>query len=532
MPFSIAQAGTSLVQVATDGTFVTLTLPTEVTLSSTLRPRFAILGRVVYMVNSPTINLAIDPDATVRFMCPLPPASAGRNAAGSSTGLTGAYITWYTNKIKDAKGNLVAESPRSPAGNSITLTSQNLSATFAPVSTQSGVNSRGVYRSTASGTIAFHLFDLDDNTVASWADGLSDAGLSLLAESGSLGSPPGSAPGTRMELIVSWKDRLWGKGADISQVDHVLYSENRKGYAWPAANDLSIPPVGQDAEGITAFVKRRNELGVARRNSFYKIIPTASSFEVMNVIEGKGLIAPDSVVVVNDIGYGLGLDGVYEWSVGGFRSVSNGKVRSWFTTDTYFNRSRFDRAFGGYNPATNSYELHLAAAASSSEDRWISYCLTNQQWYGPHQTAAFTPTARVLARDSNGIETPYIGASNGFLHTANSATRTDGPSSAIDMDIRLLLHANTPDIEKMFGQPSILTNIEASGSLTVTPTIGGMGATAESTLTHDLTLGREVLGYLANHSGRILRLTLQQNTNAVDTRIYGIEIPYFEWGKQ
>lgn len=532
MPFTLAQAGTSLVAVATDGTFSTLTLPSGVTLSSTLRPRFAILGRTVYLVNAPTINLAIDPDLSVRALCPVPPSSAPRLAAGSSTGLTGVRLVKVSHAIKNTEtGELYAESPLGPASNSVTLANQSLAGTNTPISPQASVNTRRIYATTIGGSVYFHWFDLDDNTVTAWEDNLADAGLSLDAnEVDDLGCPPGSAPGTRMELIVAWKDRLWGKSSDPTLCDHAIYSNNRQPWAWPEDNDFPIPPVGQDAEGITAYAPRRDELGVSRRNAVYKIVPSGTTFQVIQVKLGKGWIAPDSITVINDVAYGLGTDGVYQWTGDDFDCISDEKVRAWFTTDTYFNRAEFPNAFGNYNPATNSYELHLAAAGSTDINRWVSFCLTNRQWYGPHKTAAFTPTCRILGRDSNNTDVPYIGASNGFLHSMNHATRTDGQSSAIEFDARIILHANTPDIDKMWEQIDILSKVEASGTLTITPTVGGLDASASTALTHTLTTGREKLGYLG--VGRYAQLTFVQNTNAVDCTLHAIEVPYFEWGRK
>lgn len=531
MPFSIVQAGTGLKKLSTAGVATTLTLPAGVTLSAARRPRFAVLGRTVYIVNSPSVNIAVDPDFTVRVMCPLPPTFPGRLEAGSATGLTGVYRFWLSNKIVSAEdGNLLAESPLSPVSNSVTLANQSLKATFVGISPQGSVNARGVYRSLVGGTVPFHLFDLDDNTVQTWEDGLADAGLSLLAQGGELGCPPGSSPGTRMELICAWKDRLWGKSAEITAVDILAYSGNRKGWAWPSENELVIPPAGQDAEGITAFIPRRDELGVARRNAVYKIQTSGAGFSITQVVNGKGLIAPDSVAVINDVGYGLGVDGVYTLSASGFQSITDETVRPWFTTDTYFNRSRFAQAFGGYNPVTNSYDLHLAAAGSNVEDRWISYSLDNKVWLGPHKTGAFTPTCRILGRDSNNTDTPYIGASDGKVYGMNSATRTDGTNTAIDFDLRTIHSCNTPSIEKQFLQADVLAKVEAAGLLSITPTVGGLDASAQAAQTVDLTLGRQRTQRLGR--GRFLQLKWQQATNAQDVTLFGAEIPFFEIGRR
>ena len=92
MAFLVAQGGDTLYKVDPDtGTATALTLPTGVTLSATRKPRFAVLNQWVVLVNSPSRNLAIDPEGTVRVLVPRPPISPPHMAGGSGTGVTG---TW------------------------------------------------------------------------------------------------------------------------------------------------------------------------------------------------------------------------------------------------------------------------------------------------------------------------------------------------------------------------------------------------------------------------------------------------------
>ncbi len=92
MSFILVQGGTSLYKVdPTTGTATTLTLPTNVTLSTTRKPKFAVLNQWVAMTNSPSRNLVIDPEGVVRVMVPRAPIAPPNVAVGSGTGLTGAY---------------------------------------------------------------------------------------------------------------------------------------------------------------------------------------------------------------------------------------------------------------------------------------------------------------------------------------------------------------------------------------------------------------------------------------------------------
>jgi hypothetical protein len=534
MAWYLVQAGAKLYAMATDGSSTEITLPSGVVLDTTRRLRAAILNRTLVVVNAPNRSLGIDPDGTCRSLVPAAPVFAPTLAVGVGTGLTGTYQVKYSNIIKNEYGAVVAESPLSPEAEISGLTNDSIAVSNIALSPDlsPGVGRR-LYRTAAGGDVFFEWIDLDDNVQTTIDNGMDDAALAIAATLNSdLGLPPGSSGASRMKNIVAWKDRLFGVSDDASEVDNARYTASLQPWAWPAGNSFPIPKVGADASGIVAFIPRRDDLGIAKRSSVHKIIgEDDDTLQRLIVTENAGLVAPDSVAVIRNIGYGLGADGIYTYSDDGFKNISINKVHAWFTSDTYFNRAMFPDAIGRWNPVTDSYELHLAAAGSSVLDRWISFDIKNQVFLGPHKTDLFTPTAASGdALDGSGNPIAVVGGNNGFIYTMNRTTRTDGASTAIDFDMRSIHAANTPDIEKVFEQMDVLTKVEVSGTLTITPTVGGLNASAGASFPVDLTLGRERTVILG--AGRILQLRWQQATAGVDTMIYGGEIPYFELGRK
>src|SRR3990167_1432329 len=204
MAFFYLQGATSLQRMRVDGTNIaTLTLPTGCVLSSSRRPRFAIMGKYVMMVNSPSWNLLIDPsdDDAVYSMSPAPPALAPTLAAGTSTGLTGAYKVRVTFGVKNTKGVLLSESPLSPEPAAFTLANQSLSVTAIPTAQEPGINVRRLYRTLSGGSTYFHWADLDGNTATSVDRGISDATIASSPVPLNLGNPPGTfGIGSRLEL--------------------------------------------------------------------------------------------------------------------------------------------------------------------------------------------------------------------------------------------------------------------------------------------------------------------------------------------
>jgi hypothetical protein len=533
MPYAIVRAATSLQIVQPDGTLTTLTLPSGVTLDSSRPARFAILGRHILMVNSPSINLHIDTsDFTVRPMSLKPPVESPVLSAGTGgTGLTGNYRGGVSFAIKNPDdGTILNESPMSPISIVQALSNESLRWSGIPISEQAAVNTRRLYRTAAGGSVLFHEADIDDNTTTSIETQLADAGLSLLPEDQELGTPPGTIPGTFLKIIVSWGGRLWAVSDWLGRRDTVLYTEDGQFYAW--GNEFPIAPVGFDNVGVTGFVPRRDELIILKQAHIAKIKGDSdANFEVIDMAVGPGCVAPDSVVVVRDVGYFLGKDGVYSVGPQGVQLISRDKVHPWFTTDTVFNRSEFPNAKGGYNPITDTYDLHLAAANQTTLNRWVSYDIRRGEWLGPHLTGKFTPSHRALLYDSNSLERPTIAGADGHLYEMNQSGASDGGDTAIAIDwLTKYFSAGAPDIYHHWGDGALLLKKQNAGSLTLTPAVGDIGVAPATARTVAMSRYRVRVGRFGD--GNLLQIRFQHSTDAEDVELYGLEIPYFEIGRR
>ena len=529
MAFTLVQAGATLKLVDTAGTpSAALTLPTNIGLStaSSRTPRFAIFGKYVVIVNSPNRPLTVDGNGDVRVLSPRPPGSVPVVSAQSGGALSGSYKVKQTFRIKDTAGNIIAESDFGPESAAQAVTAQYLRAASLDLSPDS-VSSSMLYRTTTGGVVYFPWVELNGNTQTSIQDDLSDAGLSLVAA-----APLGSAPD--LVTIASWRGRLWG--GDRVDIDHLRYCEVERMSAWPRSNDILIPPQGADTTGIRALAPRREALGIGRRNHLFQVTGTSSSdFRSIKVTENVGIESQESVVVYRDTAYFLWKDGVYGWDSGGIKCLSDGdagrgNVRSWFTTDSYFNRDEFDIAVGQIDPVRNKYRLLLAAAGQATLNRWVEFDLNTRTWWGPHQTAAFTPVSAIVVPTANDVLEPMLGSSTGFLWE-EQATRTDDTATAIDFDVDTKYHsADTPDIQKYWDNPSVFTIAQSAGTLTMTPSLGEIDDRADTPMSVDLTKTRQQLRRLG--LGKHVRFNLRENTAGQDVVITGYELPYFEIGRR
>ncbi len=534
MAYYIVSFGSSLYQVSTSGSRTAITLPTGVTLDTAKVARMAVIGRNIVVVNQPSRGLFIDPDSNCYPMGLTPPTSAPVLSAGAAGTLSGTFRAKFSFLIKDADGNVLNESPLSPASAQQTITSKYLTAAVER-SVDSGVTHRRLYRTVNNGAVYFPWFDIEGNTLTSVSDDLSDTLLDDIAAPTEIGAPPGTMAGTFLSLIAEWKGRLWGVGN--IDVDTLVFGDAGSVYAWPEDYNLPISPIGADQYGITGLIPRRDELGICKRQIIWKVVgEDPDSFEPIKVVEGKGVYGTDTIRVIRDVGYFLGEDGVYTWGPDGVKSISDDKVRAWFTTDDYFNRSKFPDAFAKYNSRYHSYELHLAAAGSSAIDRWVSYDIGSGEWFGPHKTDAFTPTFAGEILDGNGVMFPVTLGSDGFIYLGNQTAFAD-QGVAIAMSAVTKCHsADTPDITKLFKEMAVVNKVQTTdGAATVIAAVGdvsegALNPRATKTFYPQLRDARQRFPIIG--PGRAVQLTFAEATLNQGFEIHGYEIPFHELGRR
>lgn len=520
MAFTLVQAGGNLYSMSDTGAVSSaLVLPTNVKLATNLVPRFAKFKEYAVVVNTPSRPISVDVNGTVRVLTPAAPGSQIILSTGGAGTLSGTYLALQTYQIQDSLGNIIAESDYGPTmTNSFTVASANLKATF-PVCPDA-VSGTQLYR-TATGPTAsyFPWAFVPGNTTTTYEDSTSDAALGVIA-----GPLLGSAPD--LTLIAEWGGRLWG--VDRSDVDDLRFTEAGTMYGWSGLNSIPIPHIGQDAAGITALIPRRDVLGVARRDMFVGITGTDNTnYQNRPVFggEGVGCVSQETAKVFNDVAYFLWRDGVYKWDSNGISSITNGKVRSWFTSDLYFNRSMFWRAFAEFDIFSLKYRLFLASVGSTYCDKWIEYDLSTGAWFGPHNTLAFTPTCALTVAGNNQQNYMMIGSQEGFI-SQDTDTRADWELQPINFQVTTKHHdVNEPDLDKYFGEVSVANEAQpTAGNLVVTPTVGELDTATPSTpfTTVDMTKSRTRLGRVG--VGKQATISFVENTINQNVVIRGYEI--------
>lgn len=525
MPLTVIQAGDTLQLMDTLGGLTTLSLPTGVTLRVDVPPRWVVYSRYAILVNTPSEPLTIDATGTVRLLTPKPPRLAPVLTGPNAGGLSGTFRSKMTFVILDALGNVISESDFGPFSNALAISAKSILASNLDISPDQ-ISGRRLYRTTDNGAVYFQWVDIDGNIVTSVQDDLADAGLSIVGAP-TLGTPP------RLTAIAEFRGRLFGVG-DVD-IDHLRYTEAGLMYAWPEDNLIEIPPIGSDAFGVVALIPRREALGAGRRNTLVQVTGSGAEdattgdidFSVVILSKELGVESQESVKVYRDIAYFLWKDGVYSWSTEGIKCISDGtpdgkgSVRSWFTTDDYFNRDLFTQAFAHIDPYYPKYRLFLASADSDVIDSWVEYDIEDGTWWGPHQTDLFFPTSAFSRTDDADKEIPVIGSDDSVYQP--QSLRTDGASTAITLDAIGKRHAmGEPDQDKYFGEITLFGKAQSAGLLSVVSRVGELNETQSITQYYDMQKNRHRLGRLGH--GKHAQIELINSEVGVDVEVFGFEI--------
>ena len=519
MAFTLLQAGTSLYSVNTAGAVSSaLTLPTGVTLADTRVPRFARFKNYVLVVNTPSRPLSVDTTGTVRLLTPAPPHTAMTLTNTNGGALTGTFAAKQTFVVLDANANLITESDYGPVSNRVSITTDYLNATGINVSAET-ITARRLYRTTSNGAVFFPWIDIDGNTSVTVTDDAPDASLGLVA-AGARGSAPD------LTLVAEYAGRVWGVGR--TDGDNLRWTEAGTMYAWSALNTLPIPHVGDDRFGVTALAPRRDGLGVGRRNQLVQVVGnTTATIRPITMSENCGMLSQEAVVVHRDQVFFLWYDGVYQWDASGIVNVSDlANVRSWFTTDDYFNRGMFSQAFAVFDPTSMGYRLFLHEAGQTQVTHWVEYSLKTKRFYGPHRTDAFTPSCALHVRGTNDQPFAMVGSRAGYL-SQDSTVKNDWGLLPIDLDVVMAGHnAGDATREKVFGPLTIHTE-PTGGTLAISTTTDNG---AEAAFTHDLADTDATLDHVG--FGREAIVRFRHKTLNEDVVIHGYEIPVTDQGKR
>jgi hypothetical protein len=202
-------------------------------------------------------------------------------AAGDIAGVYSYVVTFVRG------GNYPCESNPSPASIDVTVVAgQSVSLTGIPVSSDSSVTARNIYRTEAGGATHKWASQIADNTTTTATDNLDDAGLGDEVSYGN--SPPPS--GTTIE---TWDGRLWVAG--VPGYDEIIFPS---GLDTPEQFDITFNATCREREAgkVLKIMEFDNELWAFKAASIWKIARGGDSYTVDKIVEDVGLGVAGSAV--------------------------------------------------------------------------------------------------------------------------------------------------------------------------------------------------------------------------------------------
>jgi len=318
-------------------------------------------------------------------------------------------------------------------------------------------------------------------------------------------------------VIEAHHGRLW-LGAEPGTGSRVRFSDLSDPTSWPTNNFLDISI--NDGEDIQALMIVQNQLFVAKRTRLYVVLGDSPTTYGWFPRTRPGVLAPDSVQIIDNVAYFLSDDGVYR-----FDGVRAQKV-SW-TLDPLFdtdapgvNLSRLSLAQSAYDPILRQYWLLVSGPGSSTHDTvYVGHLGFMVETEDGRAILPFTKYPS-LARNtvagipgSDGIVRIFAGGHDGIVWLQNTGTDDGASSISWTLETRDLPFGDI-DRLKLPQFADLFVDDIAGGSMTVTP-IYDFGAIEAAGISVDLDGGTDphVRTISLPEQGQMIRLRLSGTTD-------------------
>ena len=265
------------------------TFGTSKTVSAGLKYTWITYKDLAYGFNGVDNNVVFNGSTWYDMGVPVP--TAPTLAQGTATGLTGAYyykVTYLIDGYQEGSAS-VASDVINPADWKVTVT--------IPVSSNTRVTSRAIYRTTAGGSIYYFLAEVADNSTTTYTDSTADVSLDTTIVAPTDYGAPGS-----YKYAYLHKSRIF-LARNATYKSRIIFSDIQSGIAFPdvfpANNYLDI--LKDNGEEITFLGEDTLGQVIVMKPSAVLKINTDTDDPVgwsgmQNIISPNGCVAPYSAV--------------------------------------------------------------------------------------------------------------------------------------------------------------------------------------------------------------------------------------------
>jgi len=355
-----------------------------------------IAGCMKYDGNGVPSNLTIDTPSTA-------PVDAPVSTTGGTFPATGDY--YYRVSFRNSLDGTESLASDASGGATLAQTDDNIALSSIPVSTDTQVNQRRIYRKDPSGTVYYYLDDIDDNTTTTYTD----TGTATTTTQ-PIDDYRGHLPACRHFGVFGNRLIACNSGDEPSGI----YFSEADTINFPADN-LLIAGDG-DGDEITGCAAFAGYFVIFKERSIYVLTGTGDTTFALQRLSLPGCVSGATVAESKDGLYYLSNDGVYLFANGQSQYLSANQQDLFGAIDT--TNSRY--AAGGYNPKTHQYIVSLDVLGDENARISMVYDEDTKSW--AKWTVAFDCYALAQLDDN---EYALLGAKGGFVYRLFSGN-TDG----------------------------------------------------------------------------------------------------------
>ena len=341
-------------------------------------------------------------------------------AAGDMAGTYSYLVTFVRG------GNYPTESNPGPVSANVSPTAgQSVNLSSIPISGDSNVTARHIYRTEAGGATYKWLCQIADNTTATYTDNASDAALGEAVSYGNSRPPGGST-------IEVWDGKLWVGG--VPGYEELLFPS---GLDTPEQFNLLgfLMLREREAGKILRVMEFENELTAFKGASIWKVERTGDSYVVDKMVEDVGLGAVGSAV---RCGKGMliflsnhkKIEILTPTGLAQAELPISAKVKE---TLASINTAALHKCVAGNYVERGEYRLAVPTGTNTEPDTIIVFNYLRGSFsidYHP-----YSPTSMNLTDYSLGARALLLGSSAGSLYRVDEAAATDD-GVGITMDVQ------------------------------------------------------------------------------------------------
>lgn len=466
---------------------------------------------------------------------------------GSLTAAEGITGTGFTqNSVYSYKVTFVTkqgfESNAGSKSADLTLSTEvsDIDLTNIPVSADSQVIARKIYRTVAGGNLWVFVDRIENNTATTYTDSITDLllGEDTPPEAGDVSIDHSLPP--KIGIVKLWRQTLFGAG-DPSNPNSVYYSDFNEPEAWPILNVATL-----DAK-VTAIYEAYSALIIETELGKWQVTGENPDYRFDKIINRIGCIGRRAAGETLIEGWAIDRDGLRLYDANNPVKISE-PIRDKFEN---FNKLYIELSHSMHSKFNNAILMCMAGASTTSfnADNYVYQFPVDEVGQGWWWKLSLPSSVNILdleeIEDSNGDLHVYFGGSDGMIYelfdrnSKNWATATG--SEAITTTIttkwlRLGQLGEQSDFATGRASPRFIEMVTdgdpCTWNITIETAVGPNQAVATSSVTIPIVFADDnerLMRYPIKNilqPGECVRITATQDTPNVTSRILALRL-YF-----